>query len=41
MNYLCHGELRCPDNKTRRDELLDDANFYQIQGIISKLEVNL
>ena len=41
MNYLRHGVLRCPEKKTRREELLDEANFYQIHGIITQLKGNL
>lgn len=33
--------FRCPENKTRREELLDEANFYQIRGIITQLKGNL
>ena len=38
MNYLRDGELLCPDDKTFRKELLKEARFYQVQGIITQLE---
>ena len=38
MNYLRNGELLCPDDKTIRKELLKEAMFYQIQGIIDQLQ---
>ncbi|CAH3173461.1 unnamed protein product, partial [Porites evermanni] len=38
--FVCHL-TRCPDKKTRREDLLDEANFYQIQGIITQLKGNL
>ena len=38
MNYLRHGELLCPDDKILRNELLIEASFYQVQGIISQLQ---
>ena len=38
MNYLRNGELLCPEDKIIRKELLAEANFYQIQGIIKELE---
>ena len=38
MNYLRHGELLCPDDKILRNELLNEASFYQVQGIISQLQ---
>lgn len=38
LNYLRDGNLFCPnDNKVQR-ELLAEARFYQIQGIITDLE---
>ena len=37
MNYLRDGELLCPDDKTIRKELLKEARFYQVQGIITEL----
>lgn len=38
LNYLRHGELLCPDDKILRNELLNEASFYQVQGIISQLQ---
>ena len=38
MNYLCDGELLCPKDETIREELLKEAKFYQVQGIIEQLE---
>ena len=41
MNYLRHGELLCPDDKMLRNQLLNEASFYQVQGIISQLKERL
>ena len=41
MNYLRNGELLFPENKILRKELLNEADFYQIQGIIAQLSENL
>ena len=41
MNYLRNGELLYPENKILRKELLNEADFYQIQGIIAQLSENL
>ncbi|XP_078353569.1 uncharacterized protein LOC144638229 isoform X2 [Oculina patagonica] len=38
LNYLRDGELLCPDDKTIRKELLKEAKFYQVQGIITQME---
>ena len=38
MNYLRDGELLCPKDETVREELLKEAKFYQVQGIIKQLE---
>ena len=38
MNYLRNGELFCPDDRAMRNELLAEAKFYQVQGIITELE---
>ena len=38
MNYLRNGELLCPEDKIIRKELLAEAKFYQVQGIIKQLE---
>ncbi|XP_078353592.1 uncharacterized protein LOC144638249 [Oculina patagonica] len=37
LNYLRNGELLCPDDKIRK-ELLAEAKFFQVQGIVSQLE---
>ena len=34
LNYLRNDELFCPDDKTFRKELLAEARFYQLQGMI-------
>ena len=39
LNYLRNGELHCPEDKIVRNELLAEAKFYQVQGIIDQLEV--
>ena len=38
LNYLRDGELRCSDDKAIRKDLLAEAKFYQIQGIVIQLE---
>jgi len=38
LNYLRDGELRCPDDKAIRKDLLAEVKFYQIQGIVTQLE---
>ena len=37
MNYLRNGELLCKDDRIK-EELLAEAKFYQVQGIIDQLE---
>ena len=37
LNYLRTGELVVPDDKTIRHELLIEAKFYQVEGIIKAL----
>ncbi|XP_022808138.1 uncharacterized protein LOC111345126 [Stylophora pistillata] len=37
LNYLRTGELVVPDEKTVRHELLIEAKFYQVEGIIEAL----
>ena len=39
LNYLRDGELLCPDDRTVHKELLKEAKFYQVQGVITQLEV--
>ena len=41
MNYLRDGDLLCPDDARVQKELLKEARFYQIQGIIDLLERKL
>ena len=38
MNYLRNGKLLLPNDSMIRKELLEEAMFYQIQGIIIQLE---
>ena len=38
MNYLRNGDLLCPEDRTVRKELLAEATFYQVQGIITHLK---
>ena len=38
MNYLRNNELLYPDDKITRRQLLIEAKFYQIQGIVDQLE---
>ena len=37
LNYLRTGRLLLPDDKLVREELLEEAQFYQVQGIIDGL----
>ena len=41
MNFLRNGELFCPEDRAMRNELLAEAKFYQVQGIITQLEGNI
>ena len=38
MNYLRNNELLYPDDKITRRQLLTEAKFYQIKGIVDQLE---
>lgn len=38
LNYLRNGEFRCPKDRTIQADLLSEAKFYQVQGIIDQLE---
>ncbi|XP_020609479.1 uncharacterized protein LOC110048052 isoform X3 [Orbicella faveolata] len=38
LNYLRNGDLLCPEDRTVRKELLAEATFYQVQGIINHLK---
>ena len=38
MDYLRNGELLCPDDKIVQKRLLKEAEFFQVQGIITLLE---
>ena len=37
MNYLRSGQLILPEDRIK-EELLEEAKFYQVQGIIEQLE---
>ena len=38
LNYLRSGQLVLPEDKIVRKELLNEAEFYQVQGIIDELK---
>ena len=38
LNYLRNGDLLCPEDRTVRKELLAEATFYQVQGVINHLK---
>lgn len=40
LNYLRTGKLNLPENTTFEKELLEEAEFYQIQGMIDELLPN-
>ena len=40
LNYLRSGKLNLPENTTFEKELLEEAEFYQIQGMIDELLPN-
>ena len=40
LNYLRTGKLTLPEDKTLVKELLEEAEFYQIQGMIDELVPN-
>ena len=37
LNYLRTGQLVVPEDKIVRRELLNEAEFYRVQGIIDEL----
>ena len=37
LNYLRTGYLLIPDDKLIRKEILEEAEFYQIRGIVNQL----
>jgi len=41
VNYLRNGEFICPDDRTVRKELLKEAEFFQVKGIIARLEPDI
>ena len=41
LNYLRDGELLYPDDQIIKKQLLKEARFYQVQGIITHLEAQL
>ena len=38
LNYLRNAEFRCPKDRTIQADLLSEAKFYQVQGIIDQLQ---
>ncbi|XP_068760221.1 uncharacterized protein [Montipora capricornis] len=38
LNYLRNDVLHCPDERTVLEDLLVEARFYQVQGLIAQLE---
>ena len=40
LNYLRTGKLVLPDDKVVRMKLLNEAEFYQIDGILDELKAN-
>ena len=40
LNYLRSGQLVLPEDKILRRELLTEAEFYQIKGIIDEMKVS-
>ena len=38
LNYLRHGELLFPNDRIVQRELLTEARFYQVRGLIAELE---
>ena len=40
LNYLRTGQLVVPEDKIVRKELLTEAEFYQVQGIIDELKAS-
>jgi len=38
LNYLLNGQLILTDAERIKEELLEEAKFYQVQGIIEQLE---
>ena len=40
LNYLRTGQLIVPKDETIREELLAEAEFYQVEGIIKTLKVS-
>ena len=38
MNFLRDGALLCPKDERVQEELLKEAKFYQVQGVIEQLE---
>ena len=39
LNYLRTGRLLLPEDKLVREELLEEAEFYQIRGIVDELRI--
>ena len=38
MNYLRNGEFHCPNDRVLQEDLLSEARFYQVQGMVDQLE---
>ena len=38
LNFLRDGELLLPNDRSFREQLLKEAEFYQVQGVISQLK---
>ena len=38
LNYLRTGQVVVPQDKVHREELLAEAQFYQIEGIINEIK---
>lgn len=38
LNFLRDGELLLPNDRSLREQLLKEAEFYQVQGVISQLK---
>jgi len=40
LNYLRNGELRYPNDRVFQEDLLSEAKFFQVQGMIDHLEIS-
>ncbi|CAH3188931.1 unnamed protein product, partial [Porites lobata] len=41
LNYLRNGEFCCPEDRKIQQDLLSEAKFYQVQGLIDQLQRTL